>query len=132
MAKSSEFSAFLKAKCPRCRRGNMFSNSMYGLKPQKMNDTCPHCGLRYEREPGYFYVSMFISYGLSVAEIVAVGVLTYFITGNSEDPYLYIIVTLIAIILLAPVNYRYSRVILLYWLTPGLHYQPDMDKEKIV
>lgn len=121
-------SAALHAKCPRCRRGNMFDGPMYGLKFQKMNVSCPHCDLRFEREPGYFYVSMFISYAMSVAETIAVAVLTYLITNNLEDPLLYIATIFPAVFLLSPFNYRYSRVALLYWLTPGLHYDPEKDK----
>lgn len=122
--KLSEFSAAVKSKCPRCRQGNVFANSMYGLKSQQMHDRCPHCNLKFEREPGYFYVSMFVSYALNVAEMVTIAVLTYFITGNLENPYLYMGVIFPFVFILAPFNYRYSRIILMYWLTPGLKYDP--------
>jgi uncharacterized protein (DUF983 family) len=121
----TEFSAAVKGKCPRCRQGDMFVNSMYGFKLQKMNDTCPHCHLKFEREPGYFYVAMFVSYGMNVAEMLTLGMLTYFITGNVENAYLYMAVIFPGILILSPFNYRFSRIILLYWLTPGLHYDPE-------
>lgn len=126
----SEFKSALQAKCPRCRRGDMFTTSMYGLKLQKMNDNCPHCDVKFEREPGYFYVAMFISYGMNVLQMVIAGVLTYLITGNLEDPMLYILVIFPVIFILSPFNYRFSRVILLYWLTPGLNYNPALSKDK--
>lgn len=113
------------AKCPRCRRGDIFTGPAYSFKSQEMNKKCSHCGLTYEREPGYFYVSMFVSYAMVVAEMIAVAVLTYFITDNLESPWLYISVTLGTAVILSPFNYRYSRVVLLYWLTPGLNYMPD-------
>ncbi|MDF3079305.1 MAG: hypothetical protein K0S09_3194 [Sphingobacteriaceae bacterium] len=125
----SELSAALHAKCPRCRRGDMFNGPMYGLKLQKMNETCPHCKLRFEREPGYFYVAMFISYALNVAQMVTVGVLTYLITGNVENPFLYMATIFPMVFILAPFNYRFSRVALLYWMTPKLHYIPEMSKD---
>jgi uncharacterized protein (DUF983 family) len=121
-----EWKAALHGKCPRCRTGNIFANSMYGLKVQKMHSTCPHCKMRFEKEPGYFYVAMFISYALNVAQMIAFAVLTYFLTGNLEDPFLYMVVLCVTIILLAPVNYRYSRIILLTWLTPGLRFEPHL------
>jgi len=121
----SELSAALHAKCPRCRKGDLFANSMYGLKSQKMNKHCSHCGLRYEREPGYFYVAMFVSYALTTAQMIAIGVLTYFVTGEDKSPWIYIITIFTGILLLSPFNFRYSRVILLYWLTPGLNYSPE-------
>ncbi|MEJ6979881.1 DUF983 domain-containing protein [Pedobacter sp. P351] len=128
----NEFAAAIHAKCPRCRRGNMFAGSMYGLKLQKMNVMCPHCELRFEREPGYFYVSMFLSYGMNVAQMITLAVLTYLITNNLEEPLLYIAVIFPAVFLLSPFNYRFSRVILLYWLTPGLHYDAEKSKNKPV
>lgn len=125
------FSAMIHAKCPRCRRGNMFANSMYGFKAQKMNDNCPHCNLRFEREPGYFYVAMFVSYAFNVAQMVTAGILTYMITGNTENPWLYMATIFPFVFILAPFNYRYSRVILLYYLTPGLRYIPEMSRDRV-
>lgn len=125
-----EWKAALSAKCPKCRRGNIFGNAMYGLRAQKMHIICPHCEMRFEKEPGYFYVAMFISYALNVAEMVFLALVTYFLTGNLEDPYLYMAVLFAGIILLAPFNYRYSRVVLLYWLTPGLHFVPELFHKK--
>lgn len=122
----SEFAAAVKAKCPRCRRGDLFENSMYGFKGQKMHKKCSHCHLVYEREPGYFYVAMFVSYALNVAELVTFGVATYILTGNLDNPWLYLIVLFSGAIILAPFNYRYSRVILMYWLSPGLRFDRQM------
>jgi uncharacterized protein (DUF983 family) len=127
----SEFSAALHAKCPRCRRGDMFSGPMYGLQFQKMNVNCPHCNLRFEREPGYFYVAMFVSYAMNVAELITAAVATYVFTGNLENPWLYMAVLFPAVLILSPFNYRYSRVTLLYWLTPGLRYDPEMSKDDV-
>ena len=128
---SSEFNAAMQAKCPRCRRGDMFRTSMYGFKLQKMNENCPHCNLKFEREPGYFYVAMFISYGMNVLEMLIAAIVTYSITQNLTDPLLYIMVIFPVIFLLSPFNYRFSRVILLYWLTPGLNYVPEMSNNRI-
>jgi uncharacterized protein (DUF983 family) len=125
MAHPAVFKAALQAKCPKCRSGNMFANSMYQFGGQKMHDDCPHCGFHFEIEPGYFYVAMFVSYAMNVAEMVTLAVATYILTGNLESPWLYIGVLLSAALLLAPFNFRYSRVILLYWLTPGLHFDPN-------
>lgn len=125
----SEFSAAVKAKCPRCRRGDMFANKMYGFHTQRMYDNCPHCNLKFEREPGYFYVSMFVSYALNVAEMVTLAVAVYILTGT-ENPYVYMGVLFFSIFALSPFNFRYSRVILMYWLSPGLKFDPEKSKDK--
>ena len=119
----SEFKAALHAKCPKCRTGNMFTGPMYSFGMQKMNTACPYCNFTFEIEPGYFYVAMFVSYGMVVAEMVTLAVGTYLLT-SSESPWLYLGVLLGVALLLSPFNYRYSRVILLFWLTPNLHYDP--------
>ncbi len=121
----SETKAAIQAKCPRCRTGAMFTGNAYGFKAQKMNEYCPHCHLKFEQRPGHFYVSMFVSYTLGVAEIVIACLATYILTGIDDSFWLYLTVALVATFVFAPLNYRYSRVILLFWLTPGIRYQPE-------
>lgn len=122
-----EFQAALHAKCPRCRTGNMFATPIYSFKGQKMNEFCPYCHLKFEREPGYFYVAMFVSYAMNVAQMVTLAVATYILTG-SNSPWLYIGILLGVSFIASPINFRYSRVVLLYWLTPGLHFNPEKAK----
>ncbi len=119
--------AIVNAKCPKCRVGNIYANPMYSLSGQKMLTNCPHCRMTYEREPGYFYGAMYVSYAFIVAELVTLAIGTSILTG-SDNPWLYIIVMLGVVGLLAPFNMRYSRVILLHWLTPGLHYHSELSK----
>lgn len=117
--------AILHARCPRCREGKIFTNSSYHLGGQRILEKCPCCGLVYEREPGYFYAAMYVGYAFVVAELVTLAVGTYILTG-SENPWLYLVVLLSTVAILSPLNFRYSRVILLHWLTPGLHYNPKI------
>jgi len=126
--KISQSYAAVNAKCPKCRRGNMFANSMYGFSSQKMNETCAHCGFKFEIEPGYFYVAMFVSYAFNIAQMVTLAVALYILTG-SKNPWIYVSVLLGSAVLLSPFNFRYSRVVLLYWLTPGVHYDPNRSAD---
>jgi uncharacterized protein (DUF983 family) len=121
--------AFVHSKCPRCRRGDMFANSMYGIHGQLMLKTCAHCGLTYEIETGYFYVAMLVSYAMNVAEMITLAIALNVLSG-SDNPWLYVIVILSFAFILSPFNFRYSRVILLYWLTPGLHYQEELSDDR--
>ena len=131
MPKTPKLKAVINAKCPKCRRGKMFSGPMYSFKAQKTNELCPHCGLRFEIEPGYFYAAMYVSYALSVAEMVTIAVATYVFSGSLEyeDLWLYITTIIGGAIILAPFNYRYSRVLLLHYLSPKVKYDPAYDKE---
>ena len=85
--------------------------------------------MRYEIEPGYFYAAMYVSYAINVALAVTVGIATYTFTNESESPWIYIISILLVSFLLAPVNFRYSRVILLYWLSPNVKYMAHYDHD---
>ncbi|MGO1243235.1 MAG: DUF983 domain-containing protein [Sphingobacterium sp.] len=94
-----------------------------------MNVHCPHCSLRFEIEPGYFYAAMYISYAFSVAQVVTVGLITAFLTG-SESPWLYIAVLFTVILAFAPFNLRYSRLVLLHYMTPKITFNPNLAKSK--
>lgn len=52
--------------CPACHKGRIFGSLL------KMNERCPHCGLRFERETGYFTGAMYVSYGLMIPPLTAV------------------------------------------------------------
>src|SRR5438093_1270698 len=66
---SSTISAILHQKCPRCHSGAIFRSSIFrGFV--KMNERCPVCDLKFEREEGYFLGAMYISYGLALIFII--------------------------------------------------------------
>jgi uncharacterized protein (DUF983 family) len=134
MVPVTKLEAVIQCKCPRCRQGNIFTGKMYSFsfKGQITNEFCPHCNLRFEREPGFFYVAMFISYAMNVAEMISVSVATY-VFGLAlvyDNLWYYVGILLLTVVICSPFNYRYSRVMLLHWLTPGLGYIPGSGDEK--
>ncbi len=129
MAKTRKLTAILNAKCPRCRRGDLFKTSMYGFASQKMYDDCPKCGLKFEQEPGYFYAAMYVGYAINVALAVNVGILTYLITNELESPWIYVAAIFFFSLALAPLNFRYSRVILLHLMSPKIKYAAHYDHD---
>lgn len=120
--------AMLHAKCPRCRRGNMFEGGMYSFGSNRININCPHCHMTFEIEPGYFYAAMYVSYALNIMEVGFFCLATYLITHNADSPWLYVCTIISGCILITPFNFRYSRVFLLYWLSPKVHYHPELDR----
>lgn len=126
---NSKLLAVAQSKCPRCREGKMFEGRAYGLKKQKMNELCPNCGFKFEIEPGYFYAAMYVSYAFSVAQVVILALLTAYFT-HSESPWLYIVVLFLAILIFAPFNLRYSRLVLLHFLSPKVSYNPNLSSKK--
>lgn len=118
--------SLIACKCPRCRVGPIYNASPYSIHNRKMLNLCTHCGLVYEKEPGYFYAAMYVGYAFIVAELVSMAVAISVLTG-SENPWLYISLMLLFVLVMSPFNYRYSRMLLMYFLTPGLRYHPEMS-----
>ena len=75
-----------------------------------MHADCPVCKLHFEREPGFFQGSMYVSYALGVALSVFI-VLVNLVFGF--DPVRYFITNTIALLGLAPMLFRWSRAIYL-------------------
>jgi uncharacterized protein (DUF983 family) len=67
--------------CPRCRTGRIFRKSVF-LFPA-MYESCPACGLKFEREPGYFLGAMYIGYGLALVTICIFSLLLWSFAGLS-------------------------------------------------
>ncbi|MDG3582836.1 MULTISPECIES: DUF983 domain-containing protein [Galbibacter] len=79
-----------------------------------MKKQCDQCGYSFEREPGYFFGAMYISYALAVSEMFSVFILSIFVFGMS---YLYTLsIICIMAILASTFNFRKSRVIWMYLL----------------
>lgn len=106
--------ALLLGKCPRCHTGNVFTYPVAGhlLQFNKMNASCPQCGVRLEPEPGFYQGAMYVGYAFTVACIVIASFVLYFVGDVSEWVYIGVVVALL--ILFVPFNYRYSRIVYLY------------------
>lgn len=113
----SQLQAVINCKCPRCRKGDMYTHSLFSLNYDKMHEYCPNCKLRYEIEPGFFWAAMYVSYAFNVAELVITGLIAGQFLGENEIWWL-IAIVLSPILILMPFNFRYSRVLLLYYLSP--------------
>ena len=102
-------------KCPKCGQGHAFykkGNPLLFQMP-RMHANCPVCGHKFEKETGYFFGAMYVSYALTVAEMFAVFIIAqFFIEGFAP------IIALIAVmaILLSTFNFRMSRMLWIYML----------------
>jgi uncharacterized protein (DUF983 family) len=57
----------LRCRCPNCHQGALFANWINKMLPR-----CPHCGLSYFRESGYYLGGMIITYILTSFTLLAV------------------------------------------------------------
>ncbi|MFY8020107.1 MAG: DUF983 domain-containing protein [Bacteroidia bacterium] len=111
--------SIMKAKCPQCQSGKMFTHSAFNLsKFTSMNETCPVCKLKFEIEPGFFWGAMYVSYALTVGLMLVLGGAILFFSSGKAGFYTYIIPIISALILSSPVTYRYSRVLMIHLFSP--------------
>jgi len=90
-----------------------------------MNESCACCGLKYEKEPGFFQGAMYVSYALMAGWfIITWGVDRYFINAEIGS-YLTFFIT--SIILFMPLTFRISR---LLWLNFFIKYDKNYSKLK--
>lgn len=100
----------LMCKCPNCSKGEVYKKHHF-FSFAKMNDNCTNCKLLFEKEPGFFFGAMFVSYGLVVAECIAVFVVCGVLFFDNWFSYFLIPILLVTVLIFAPFNFRFSRVI---------------------
>jgi uncharacterized protein (DUF983 family) len=100
---STRLQAIWKQKCPVCYQGNTFRGSI------TMNESCPACGLRFEREQGYFLGALYVAYDLGVPILSLLTLLVWLTTnGTAGRSFL---LAMVVFLPMSPVVFRYSRVI---------------------
>ncbi|WP_239021980.1 DUF983 domain-containing protein [Pontimicrobium aquaticum] len=72
-----------------------------------MNERCGNCNYKFEKETGFFFGAMFVSYALAVAQMVVSLVLFWYFFDLSPLR-VFFIITVIAV-LLSTFNFRLSR-----------------------
>ncbi len=121
--KPNYFWSLLTLRCPRCRRGDMFTHSnaygKFSLKYiMKMPERCPVCKQKYDMEPGFWYGTGYVSYALTVALSVATFVAWWVLIGVSSTDnriFYWLGVNGFLLVVLQPYLMRLSRTLYLYF-----------------
>jgi uncharacterized protein (DUF983 family) len=102
--------AIIAGRCPRCLRGHIWRGFF------SMNEPCPVCGLRFEREIGYWTGAMVVSYALGVPVLALLVAAIWLATR--WDVLAALLVGDVLFLAIAPFVWRYSRVVWLHvdWL----------------
>jgi len=104
----------IRYKCPKCKKNNIFNSNgnLFRLQIPKMNERCKNCNYKYEIETGFFFGAMYVSYGLTVAQIAIFSILSFFFFEASLlTTFLGVIVVSV---LLSILNYKLARTIWIY------------------
>ncbi|MCP9752142.1 DUF983 domain-containing protein [Ferruginibacter sp. HRS2-29] len=125
--------SMLTMKCPRCRRGEMFTDpNAYRKLSLKhifdMPEYCPECGQKYDMEPGFWYGTGYVSYALTVAISVATFVAWWVLIGISVSDsriFWWLGINAVILVILQPWIMRLSRVIYMRFF---ISYDPDYEK----
>jgi hypothetical protein len=86
-----------------------------------MNERCPECGLRFEREQGYFLGAMYFSYALSIPILGMLILAGHLLLPDWQIEIVIGLSAVAYIPFMAPV-FRYSRVLWIYferWANPN-------------
>lgn len=120
--KGSKLYSIFRFKCPQCQEGEFFVSHPYDLKRiGDIHEHCSHCGLKYSKEPGFYYGAMYVSYALGVALFVTLWTsFNLFLPQASVYTQLWVIT--IATVVLSPYLYALSKII---WANMFIHFQKD-------
>ncbi len=111
---ANQIASVVKMKCPKCGEGDLFKNkNPYQFKGFfEMPDRCTNCNQDFMIEPGFYYGSMYVSYGitigLTVAVFVAMTILNVFSIAR------FIIADVVTLVLSLPYVFKMSRAL---WLS---------------
>lgn len=110
----------LRLRCPACGQAKLFRNWL------SMDDPCPSCGRKYDREPGYLLGSIYFNYGVTALLVVIMYFSLYFSGAMTNQQRL---LTLIGFSLLFPLwFFRYARSL---WIAFDEHFDPwPNEKER--
>ena len=115
----SMLSTIVRLRCPRCGQGLLFHGWF------RMPPACEHCGLDFQREPGFFLGSIYVNYG--AASVIA-GTSYVVLTMAFGWPPPWVLAGCLAFTVVFPLwFFRYARAVFFavdYYANPQRHARP--------
>ena len=118
----------LKMRCPKCNKGRFFKSHPYNFKKiGEVKKKCSNCNLKYNREPGFFQGSYYVSYGLGISLFITVFILKTIILPQLA--YLSTLILMVVVLLiLAPLLFSLSKII---WINLFVNFDTNyLEKNK--
>jgi uncharacterized protein (DUF983 family) len=113
--------AILHERCPRCREGAVYRGPVLRTW-LAMNERCPECGLKFEREQGYFIGAMYVSYALAIPPYILL-VTGFWLLAHWRYEFA-LLGAFVAYLPFVPLAARFSRVV---WMFIDRHFDPDIN-----
>jgi uncharacterized protein (DUF983 family) len=111
--------ALFRELCPRCRQGRIFRSSLF-RGWLDMYELCPVCGLRFQREQGYFLGAMYVSYAVSIPCVVLLILVIWRLTGWKMNRLM--VAGILAYLPFVPAVTRFARVV---WIWIDQYFDPE-------
>lgn len=103
-------------KCPKCEQERVFVHRK-PFRFVRIHEHCPNCKLKIEKEPGFFFGAMYVSYGLAILECgIAFAISRLFLQETFDLRILWVWIPLVFVT--APFNYKFSRILWIYLFNP--------------
>jgi uncharacterized protein (DUF983 family) len=120
----SKLYSVLRLKCPRCRKGNLFSKTNpYSFKGSlDMPDSCPACGQDFKIEPGFYIGALWTSFPIVIFIMTLLSILL--LVYLKMELNLFFVVLTAILFLLQPVIIRYGRAI---WIHVFVDYDSNAE-----
>lgn len=125
--KGSKLYSITKMKCPQCQEGDFFISHPYDLRHAgEIHEHCSVCGLKYSKEPGFYYGAMYVSYALGVAVFVTLWVAMNLFFSRLSTAWQIFMIIFISL-LITPYLYALSKII---WANFFIRYDRNRGTEK--
>lgn len=100
-------------KCPNCKKDKVFKKGagIAFLTIPTMKNACANCNYLFMKEPGFFTGAMYVSYGLAIIELA----ISFIVANLFFSDNLVLVIMIAVIVLLSTTNFRYSRLLWIYF-----------------
>ena len=110
MIRNTKLYSIYNNKCPKCHQGDFFiTKSPYHKDFIKMHEKCSHCHDLFNKEVGFYYGAMYVSYGLNIG--IGVALFLFMVLIFKIELLIYLFSFLIIEVILFPWVMRISRLI---------------------
>lgn len=124
MKQGTKLHSILFFKCPECQQGDFFESHPYDLSAiGNVHTHCPNCGLKYSKEPGFYYGAMYVSYALGTGIFVGLYLIDYLFDLQLSLVTFLIIMSSVMIVG-TPYLFHLSKII---WANLFFHYKGKND-----
>lgn len=122
IGKGTKLYSVLNNKCPKCHEGSFFISQPYALNTfGKKHEYCSCCGLKFEREPGFFYGSMYFTYAIGAGLFLVWWLLQTTLFPSMEAHIMILIMAALQIVI-APLSLYLAKLI---WINLFFSYQKN-------